>query len=58
MNPTGSEEARQANARLCIEKRPPPWAVRQMVPGQLDPEPGPAVEFTALGRKLAGIDAW
>jgi Phytanoyl-CoA dioxygenase (PhyH) len=58
MNPVGGEEARLANARLCLEKRPPPWAVRQKVPGQLDPEPAPAVEFTALGRKLAGIESW
>ena len=58
MTPAGNEEARAANAKLCLEKRPPAWAVRQKVPGQLDPEPGPAVQFTALGRKLAGIDAW
>jgi hypothetical protein len=58
MNPAGNEEARQVNAKLCLEKRPPAWAVRQKVPGQLDPEPGPPVQFTALGRKLAGIDPW
>ncbi len=58
MTPAGAEDARATQARLCLEKRPPAWAVRQKVPGQLDPEPGPAVQFTALGRRLAGIDAW
>jgi hypothetical protein len=47
---------REANIRGCLEKRPPAWAIRQRVPGQLDPEPGPPVELTALGRRLVGLD--
>jgi Phytanoyl-CoA dioxygenase (PhyH) len=58
MAPARGEDERLENARLAIEKRPPAWAVRQHVRGQLDPEPGGPVRFTALGRKLAGIDAW
>ena len=49
---------REANVKNCLEKHPPFWALRQKVPGQLDPEPGPPVVLTALGRKLVGIDAW
>jgi len=58
MDPARDDDARRELARLSIEKRPPAWATRQQVPGQLDPEPGAPVRFTALGRKLAGIDAW
>ena len=52
------DAAYTAQASACLQKRPPAWAIRQRVPGQQDPEPGPAVQFTALGRKLAGIDRW
>lgn len=58
MTRTGSEESRLYNARECLEKRPPAWAVRQKVRGQLDPEPGPAPQLTDLGAKLAGIERW
>ncbi len=52
------DAAYAAQANACIQKRPPAWAIRQRVAGQQDPEPGPPVQFTALGRKLAGIDRW
>ncbi len=58
MTPAGSEESRLRNARECREKRPPAWAIRQQVAGQLDPEPGPPVELTSLGARLAGIEPW
>lgn len=58
MDPIGNEEARLRIARECLEKHPPAWALRQEVPGQLDPEPGPPVELTALGRRIAGVDPW
>ena len=58
MNPAGSEESRTRNARDCLEKRPPAWAIRQNVRGQLNPEPGPPVELTALGARLAGVERW
>ncbi|MCZ6890864.1 MAG: phytanoyl-CoA dioxygenase family protein [Gammaproteobacteria bacterium] len=53
-----SPAERQERARLFDQKRPPPWALRQNVPGQLDPEPGPVAKLTDLGRKLAGLDDW
>jgi Phytanoyl-CoA dioxygenase (PhyH) len=37
-------------------KRPPPWW--RGVPLQLDPEPGPPAELSALGRRLVGLDDW
>lgn len=55
MTPAGSEESRLRNARDCLEKHPPAWAIRQKVRGQLDPEPGPPVRLTALGARLAGV---
>ena len=58
MDVAGSEEERLDRVRLFEEKRPPEWAVRQQVPGQLIPEPGPVPELTALGRRLVGLDAW
>jgi hypothetical protein len=58
MNPTTSEQSRERNARECLEKRPPAWAIRQHVPGQLNPEPGPPVKLTTLGKRLAGIEPW
>ncbi len=60
MTPARSDAAveREALVRGCVEKRPPAWALRQRVSGQLDPEPGPPVELTALGRKLTGLEDW
>ena len=58
MSPAGDDSARTAFAELTRDKRAPPWALRQQVPGQLDPEPGPTPVLTPLGRRLAGIDAW
>lgn len=58
MQPAGDENARARLARLYRECRPPGWALRQAVPGQQDPEPGPPAALTALGRRLAGVDAW
>ena len=60
MTPARDDAAveREANVKNCLEKHPPFWALRQKVPGQLDPEPGPPVVLTALGRKLVGIDPW
>ncbi|HTO58444.1 MAG TPA: phytanoyl-CoA dioxygenase family protein [Pseudomonadales bacterium] len=58
MNPVGDEETRLRNAKECLEKRPPAWAIRQNVRGQQNPEPGPPVDLTPLGRKLAGVDRW
>jgi ectoine hydroxylase-related dioxygenase (phytanoyl-CoA dioxygenase family) len=58
MNRAGSEASRERNALECIEKRPPAWAIRQRVHGQLNPEPGPPVQLTPLGKRLAGIEPW
>jgi hypothetical protein len=58
MTPAGSEESRLRNARECIEKHPPAWAIRQKVAGQLDPEPGPPPQLTELGARIAGVEAW
>jgi hypothetical protein len=58
MNPAGNEETRASNAKECLEKRPPAWAIRQNVPGQQNPEPGPPVRLTELGAKLAGVEHW
>ncbi len=58
MNRIGDEDARLRNAQDCLEKRPPAWALRQRVPGQLNPEPGPPVELTPLGARLAGVEPW
>ena len=58
MTPAGSEDSRLRNARDCIEKHPPAWAIRQKVAGQLDPEPGPPPQLTKLGMRLAGVEAW
>ncbi|MDE0008906.1 MAG: phytanoyl-CoA dioxygenase family protein [Gammaproteobacteria bacterium] len=56
MDPVGDEATRKERIRLFREKRPPAWAVRQRVPGQQDPEPGPTAELTPLGRQLVGFD--
>jgi hypothetical protein len=53
-----ASEQRAASVRDCLGKHPPAWALRQRVPGQRDPEPGPAVVLTDLGRRLVGIDSW
>lgn len=58
MDVAGDEAERLDRVRLFEEKRPPGWAVRQEVPGQLIPEPGPIAELTPLGRRLVGLDAW
>jgi ectoine hydroxylase-related dioxygenase (phytanoyl-CoA dioxygenase family) len=58
MTPQGDEETRQRNARDCLEKHPPAWAIRQKVVGQQDPEPGPPVRLTQLGARLAGVERW
>ena len=58
MTPAGDEETRQRNARDCLEKHPPAWAIRPKVVGQQDPEPGPPVRLTQLGARLAGVERW
>lgn len=58
MQPEGGDEERRERIELWRSNMPPPWAVRQKVPGQEMPEPGPAAELTTLGRKLVGIDTW
>jgi len=58
MSPAGDEPARVAHRTLYREKRPPPWALRQAVPGQRNPEPGAPATLTPLGRRLAGVDPW
>ncbi|MEJ2130990.1 MAG: phytanoyl-CoA dioxygenase family protein [Gammaproteobacteria bacterium] len=58
MSPAGNDEEREERVRLWREKIPPPWAVRQNVPLQQNPEPGDSPTLTALGRKLVGVDAW
>ena len=58
MDRAGSEAERRERVRLFEERRPPEWAVRQRVPGQRIPEPGPPADLTALGRRLVGLDPW
>ena len=58
MDVAGDAAERLERVRLFEEKRPPGWAVRQEVPGQVIPEPGPVAELTPLGRRLVGLDAW
>ena len=59
MDPASDDETRRAaQAAAFLGRRAPEWAIRQNVPGQLDPELGPTAELTALGRKLAGLYAW
>ena len=58
MDVAGGDAERAERVRLFEEKRPPAWAIRQEVPGQLIPEPGPVAELTPLGRRLVGLDAW
>ena len=54
MDPAGEDSVREERIRLFEQKRPPTWAVRQNVPGQQNPEPGPRAKLTALGRRLVG----
>lgn len=54
MDPAGDESQRRQRVRLYEHQRPPDWAVRQRVPGQLDPEPWPRARLTPLGRRLVG----
>lgn len=56
MDPAGDEAVRKERVRLFEEKRPPTWAVRQNVPGQQNPEPGPRARLTPLGRRLVGYE--
>ena len=58
MNPVGNETLRASRVREFRDRMPPEWAIKQAVPGQQIPEPGPAISLTALGRKLVGIDLW
>jgi hypothetical protein len=58
MDPTGDEQQREELAAAFLNKTPPAWAIRQQVPGQQNPEPGPPANLTELGRKLTGLDVW
>lgn len=58
LDPVGDEAARKARVLEFEAKMPPAWALRQSVPGQEIPEPGPLPELDALGRKLVGLDFW
>lgn len=58
MSPVADEAGRLELAAAFREKRAPAWALRQKVPGQCNPEPGPVAELTPLGRRLAGVDPW
>ena len=58
MSPATGDAERQKLASAFRGKRAPAWALRQKVPGQQDPEPGPVADLTPLGRRLAGLDRW
>ena len=58
MDPVRDEAARRARVAEFQEKMPPPWAMRQIVPGQQIPEPGPLPDLSGLGRALVGLDDW
>jgi hypothetical protein len=58
MDPASDEQQREGLAAAFLNKTPPAWAIRQQVPGQQNPEPGPPANLTELGRKLTGLDAW
>ena len=58
MSPAKAEAERLRLAADFRGKRAPAWALRQKVPGQQDPEPGPVAKLTSLGRRLAGLDPW
>lgn len=56
MGPAGDEAARAERIR-CIEARRAPVWFRGWL-DQPDPEPGPPVSLSRLGRKIAGLDRW
>ena len=58
MSPATGEAERAKLAAAFHAKRAPAWALRQKVPGQQDPEPGPVATLSPLGRRLAGLDPW
>ena len=58
MDPVSDEAARGKRVKLFKDKGLPDWAVAQIVPGQVVPEPGTLAELTSLGRRLVGIDRW
>ena len=58
MSPATGEAERRKLAADFRAKRAPAWALRQKVPGQQDPEPGPVAALSPLGRRLAGLDPW
>ncbi len=58
MSPAGNDDERAERVQLWRNKIPPPWAVRQNVPMQQNPEPGDSPTLTALGRKLVGVEPW
>ena len=58
MSPAKGEEQRLGLAADVVTKRAPAWALRQNVPGQRSPEPGPVATLTPLGCRLAGVEPW
>lgn len=58
MAPAGGEAERARRIRAFQERHAPEWALRQHVPGQLDPEPCKPIPLTSLGRRLVGLDPW
>ncbi len=58
MDPVGDETARAARVAEFETMMPPAWALRQTVPGQIIPEPGPHPQLNNLGRKLVGLADW
>lgn len=58
MDPVGDDDARVTRVAEFEAMMPPAWALRQTVPGQEIPEPGPRPELTALGEKLVGLADW
>ncbi len=58
MDPVGDEAARATRVAEFEDRMPPAWALKQTVPGQEIPEPGPRVELSVLGQKLVGLTSW
>ncbi len=56
--PPAQRSARSQRVQDCLQRRAPDWALRQQVPGQRNPEPGPPLQLTRLGRRLAELDNW
>ncbi len=50
------EKERKNRIQLFQDKRAPEWW--RGLAGQHDPEPGPQVQLTPLGKKLVGVDLW